>query len=307
MNQFRRLSAVSDQFLIISDVAPTSADDIADCLESLILCAPSRAVGLGQLQEFADAYLQVGDASLTFAVSRMKNRKQNLGQSYPFNFDVGSVIRQDDPLVYAYTQFLLMSGTALVQLDSGDSALSGPEQWFEELTLQSICSWLGSGSEGVRFGWPSDAGRPPEFPEAIRWLSNRMKVELGTAYRPPIRKDGGVDVVVWRPFGDRRSGFPILLVQCTLQKDLVSKARDVDVTNWSGWLALDHSPMTALATPRIITDSTDRWNQLSRQTLVFERVRLSLNFPGLLKEELHGRVIEASQRALFALRKQLDL
>lgn len=307
MNRFKRPSAVSDQFLIISDVAPTSADDIADCLESLILCSPSRAVGLRQLQDFAEAVLQVGDASLTFAVNRMKNRKQILGQSYPFDFDVGSVIRQDNSLIYPYTQFLLMSGTALVQLDSGESALSGPEQWFEELTLQSVCNWLGTGSEGVRFGWPSDAGRPPEFSEAIRWLSNRMNVELGTAYRPPIRKDGGVDVVVWRPFGDRRTGFPILLVQCTLQKDLISKARDIDVTNWSGWLALDHSPMTALATPRVISESTDRWNQLSRQTLVFERIRLSRCFPGLVKQEKHGKVLENSQRVLFALRKRLDL
>lgn len=293
--------------MIISELAPSTADDIADCLESLILCSPSRAIGLGQLQEFATSLLQVGDASLTFAVNRMRNRKLVLGELYPFEFDVSSIVRHDDASFFPYTQFLLMSGTGLVQLDSGDSALSGPEQWFEDLTLESVRSWLGTGAEGVRFGWPSDSGRPADFPEAIRWLSSRMNVELGSAYRPPIRKDGGVDVVVWRPFGDRRSGFPIVLVQCTLQRDLISKARDIDVTNWSGWLALDYPPMTALATPRVISDSTDRWSQLNRQTLVLERIRLSRCFPGHVRQELHGKVLDASQRALAALCEQLDL
>jgi hypothetical protein len=292
---------------MISEIAPSTADDIADCLESLILCSPSRAIGLGQLQEFASSLLQVGDASLTFAVNRMRNRKLVLGELYPFEFDVSSIVRSDDASFLPYTQFLLMSGTGLAQLDSGDSALSGPEQWFEDLTLESVRNWLGTGAEGVRFGWPSDSGRPAEFPEAIRWLSDRMNVELGSAYRPPTRKDGGVDVVVWRPFGDRRSGFPIVLVQCTLQRDLPSKARDIDVMNWSGWLALDYPPMTALATPRVISDSTDRWSQLNRQTLVLERVRLSRYFPGHVRQELHGKVLDASRRALAALCEQLDL
>jgi hypothetical protein len=293
--------------LIVSENIPSSADDIADCLESLILCSTSSATGLGQLQEFAETVLQVGDASFTFAVNRMRNRKSVLGDSYPFQFDVASVIRTDDASISPYTQFLLMSGTALVQLDSGESSLSGPEQWFEELVLESMRSWLGVDSEGVRFGWPSDSGRPPEFPDAIRWLSSRMNVELGSAYRPPIRKDGGVDVVVWRPFGDLRSGFPIILVQCTLQKDLISKARDIDVTNWSGWLAMDQPPMTALATPRVVSESADKWNQLSRQTFVFERIRLSRCFPGFVQMEKHGKVLEATQRAFNALRERLDL
>lgn len=290
----------------MSDYSPTSADDVADCLETYVLSSTHSATGISRLQEFADQYLQVGDAAFTFAVNRMRQRKETLGKCYPFDFDIGTIVRNPSWLTFAYTHFLLLSGSALVGVDRGDSALSGPEQWFEEISLESIVAWLGQGAMGLRFGWPSDCGRPPEFPEAIRWLSGKMRIELGTAYRPPIRKDGGVDVIAWRPFGDNRSGFPILLVQCTLQKDLVSKARDIDVQNWSGWLALDRPPMTALATPRIVPESTDRWNQLSRQTLVFERIRLSHLYPGEVSAVKFGRLIEASKRALGNLRDNID-
>lgn len=290
----------------MSDYSPTSADDVADCLETYVLSSTQSATGVGRLQEFADQYLQVGDAAFTFAINRMRQRKETLGTSYPFDFDIGTIIRNSSWLTFAYTHFLLLSGSALVAVEQGDSTLSGPEQWFEEISLESVVAWLGHGAMGLRFGWPSDLGRPPEFPEAIRWLSEKMRIELGTAYRPPIRKDGGVDVIAWRPFSDNRSGFPILLVQCTLQKDLVSKARDIDVQNWSGWLALDRPPMTALATPRLVPESTDRWNQLSRQTLVFERLRLSHTYPGEVSAEKFGRLIEASKRALGNLRENID-
>jgi hypothetical protein len=290
----------------VSDYSPTSADDVADCLETYVLSSSQSATGISRLQEFADDYLQVGDAAFTFAINRMRQRKDILGTSYPFEFDISTIVRNPEWLSFAYVHFLLLSGSALATIEQGDSSISGPEQWFEELCLDSIVAWLGPDAVGLRFGWPSDLGRPPEFPEAIRWLSEKMRIDLGTAYRPPIRKDGGVDVIAWRPFGDNRSGFPIVLVQGTLQKDLLSKARDVDVLNWSGWLALDRPPMTALATPRIVPESTDRWNQLSRQTLVFERIRLSRTYPGDVSNAKYGKLIEASKRALDTLRESLE-
>lgn len=292
--------------MIVSDYSPNSADDVADCLETYVLSSTQSATGVGRLQGFAEQYLQVGDAAFTFAINRMRQRKDTLGKSYPFEFDIATIIRNPNWLTFAYTHFLLLSGSGLVALEQGESSLSGPEQWFEDLSLESIVAWLGQGAMGLRFGWPSDLGRPPEFPEAIRWLSEKMGIELGTAYRPPIRKDGGVDVIAWRPFGDNRLGFPIFLVQCTLQKDLVSKARDVDVQNWAGWLALDRPPTTVLTTPRIVPESTDRWSQLSRQTLVFERIRLSHTFPGDISALKFGRLIEASKLALGNLRVDID-
>lgn len=290
----------------IDDISVGSADDLADCLESYVLSSSSSAIGIGALQRFAEDCLNVGDASFAFALSRLRLRAKSLAGLYPLTFDFSSIVRADGWERYPYTSFLLMSNTSLASFDEEERNSVSPERWFEEIVLTAMKTWLGPESLGLRFGWPSEIGRPAEFPEAIRWLSEKINVELGSAYRPPIRKDGGVDVVVWRPFGDNRSGFPIVLVQCTLQKDLISKSRDIDISNWSGWLALDRQPWTVLATPRIIPDGTDRWNQLNRQSLVFERLRLTRYSPKTLDSPEFDRIVKSCCNSFEAVQISLE-
>lgn len=105
-------------------------------------------------------------------------------------------------------------------------------------------------------------------------MAGRMNVRIGNSYRPPYNKDGGVDVVAWRPFPDGRSGFPVLLVQCTLERDYAHKAGDVDTRVWSGWLALDVDPSTALAIPEVVA-AGEEWNALAARTVVLDRIRLA--------------------------------
>jgi hypothetical protein len=149
---------------------------------------------------------------------------------------------------------------------------SAAEQ-LERVTEAATRSLFGTGTSSLRFGWPSEIGRPSNFPDAIRWLADRMGVPCGNSYRPPFRKDGGVDVVAWRPFPDGRSGFPVLLAQCTLELDYMAKAADVDVRVWSGWLSLDADPTTALAVPSVV-GSGEEWNALAARTVVLDRPRL---------------------------------
>jgi hypothetical protein len=100
-----------------------------------------------------------------------------------------------------------------------------------------------------------------------------MGIALGQSYRPPRRQDGGVDVVAWRPFDDGRRGFPVVLVQCTLQRDFVQKSRDIDLRTWSGWLAFDADPLTALAIPYTVA-SDESWNEMAANVIVLDRLRL---------------------------------
>lgn len=83
-----------------------------------------------------------------------------------------------------------------------------------------------------------------------------------------------MDVVGWRPFPDGRSGFPVLLVQCTLQREILSKAADVDVRYWSGWLILDAEPLTALAVPQTISPGVV-WDEIAVRCLILDRIRLA--------------------------------
>jgi len=144
---------------------------------------------------------------------------------------------------------------------------------FENLVAEAASRIWGDAGRALRFGWPSDIGRPPEFDLAIRWLAQKIGVEVGQGYRQPRRKDGGVDVVAWRPFPDSRSGFPVLLVQCTLQENLLAKGMDVDTRLWGSWLAMDVDPTTALATPIALAPGTV-WDELALKYMVLDRIRI---------------------------------
>ena len=92
-------------------------------------------------------------------------------------------------------------------------------------------------------------------------------------HRPPRRKDGGVDVVAWRPFRDFRNGFPVYLVQVTCEKNYSHKIYDVDLRLWSGWLNLDADPVSVLAVPTTISPG-EEWNEISSRVVVLERLRI---------------------------------
>jgi hypothetical protein len=145
---------------------------------------------------------------------------------------------------------------------------------LERITAVALTGLFGAGTRSVRFGWPSDEGRPQTFDDAVRWLAGLMRVPAGSSYRPPHTKDGGVDVVAWRPFPDQRSGFPVMLVQCTIERDYAHKVGDVDLRVWSGWLALDVDPATALAIPDVVASGIE-WQRLASRTVVLDRIRLS--------------------------------
>jgi hypothetical protein len=209
-------------------------------------------------------------ADVELGMNTMSRRAALLGDGYPFKVAAG-VAALPDASERAWTALLLMSGNSPLRksLDIGQAAVH-----LELVTAEALQSLYGPGTSAMRFAWPSDDGRPPDFPEAIRWLANRMKVPIGNSYRPPYAKDGGVDVVAWRPFPDGRSGFPVLLAQCTLERDFRHKAGDIDVRVWAGWLALDVDPATALAVPDVVAPG-EAWNALAARTVVLDRVRLS--------------------------------
>lgn len=172
---------------------------------------------------------------------------------------------------HPWTPLLLMSSESPLRAGLDISAAGA---LLERITSVALRGLYGEGTKALRFGWPSDVDRPREFPDAIRWLAQQMGVPSGSAYRPPHRKDGGVDVVAWRPFPDGRSGFPVLLCQCTLEKDYAHKAADIDLRVWSGWLALDADPATALAISEVVA-AGEEWNSLAARTVVLDRIRLA--------------------------------
>lgn len=244
------------------------ADRIADWIEVQCL-RQARAVGSDGLIDLGRP-LDFRAADVSLGLRTMRRRHNLLGTAYPFRVANGAAATSS-AAESAWVALLLMSRESPVRSDL-DIATAATH--LERMTADALESMYGPDTLSVRFGWPSEDGRPREFPDAIRWLADRMKVKVGTAYRPPYNKDGGVDVIAWRPFPDGRSGFPVMLTQCTLERDYGHKVADVDVRVWSGWLALDVDPTTALAIPDVVAAGQE-WNSLAARTVVLDRLRLS--------------------------------
>jgi hypothetical protein len=248
-------------------------DGLADWVELTFLSSRKRstnpAIILDGLRRQGGAW---AEQDISHALNAMSRRERLCGSGYPYSVKTVGVRRTSTDMT-AYDALLLMSREDGPFHDT-PAGLHEATVVLERLTQAAMVGLLGPATRSVRFAWPSDEGRPPLFPDAIRWLGGRMGISLGQSYRPPRRKDGGVDVVAWRPFDDGRRGFPVVLVQCTLERDYVHKSRDIDLRTWSGWLAFDADPLTALALPFTVS-SDETWNEMAANVIVLDRVRLT--------------------------------
>jgi hypothetical protein len=268
---------------VSSEYAPSRrASKIADWLEVVALTR-GRPLAAAQLQDLGATH-GYSPADVSVGVNAAARRRALLGDAYPFRTAGGGISATTDAPISPWSAMLLMSAESPVR-PALDIAIAA--EHLERITRVALSELYGPNTEAIRFGWPSESGRPAEFPDAIRWLAEKMNVSPGTSYRPPHRKDGGVDVVAWRPFPDGRSGFPVLLVQCTLERNYTHKATDIDLRVWSGWLRLDTDPATALAIPEVVP-AGEEWNSLAARTVVLDRPRLT----GLAAPILHSKGLE---------------
>jgi len=256
----------------MADIHLDNREDVADWIETTLLARKSP-IGIDELNSaaFEDAGLEPSKVGLGLRV--MTVRKRWLGTLYPYAVTDIYIAIDDTAGNSVYAPLLLLTPGSPARQLVASQPTSDMASLFERITVDATAQLLGPGSNALRFGWPSDVGRPERFSEAIEWLAQQMGVKSGSSFRSPLRKDGGVDVVAWRPFPDQRSGFPVALVQCTVQRDFVSKSRDIDLRNWSNWLALDIDPTTILAIPGTVA-KPEQWNEVALRSLILDRIRI---------------------------------
>ena len=251
---------------------PLDSELIADWLELNSLSQNDNAIGFDKLRSLASEELDLPPQRIDVAFNVLKRRSEILQESYPFDIKSVGMVRHQNWNELPYT-FLLRISSGIDHPFSLSSAENIDRiESFEHLVVYALQNLLGINSKALRFGFPSE-DRPVEFPKAIEWLSERMGIKAGQAYRPPRRKDGGVDVVAWRPFRDRRNGFPVYLVQVTCERNYSHQVFDIDLRLWSGWLNLDTDPVSVLAVPTTISIG-EEWNEISTRVVVLERIRI---------------------------------
>jgi hypothetical protein len=255
------------------DIVCDNREETADWIETTLLVR-GRPIGIDQLNSVAAEDCGISESQVGTGLQAMSIRARILGSLYPFTIVPGLYVEQKphaSTTLYS-TMLFLSPGSPYRQLFASQPT-SEMVILFERLVARAMQSFLGAQAVVIRFGWPGEIGRPERFSDAIEWLAGLMEIRAGTSFRPPLRKDGGVDVIAWRPFPDKRTSFPVWLVQCTVQREVVSKSRDIDVRNWSNWLAFDVDPSTVLAVPGLIS-RTEVWNEIALRTLVLDRIRI---------------------------------
>lgn len=260
---------------------PPSGDGVglADWLEAIILIERRRSVSRASLRQmlantlfFDDAFGDQLDIAIEMMLREVRRRRVLAPKIYPFReLPVG--VEFDSRIdSTAYQFMLLVSISQPLRMEKRQQEV---ENVFDSLVLQALVQYLGAGSRGVRFGWPPHGKRPTKFRVAIKWLADGLGLSVGKGKTRPRSKDGGLDVLVWRPFPDARSGFMSILAQCTIQVDWFPKAKDIVAGVWCGWVDFGREPLTALAIPFVIPPNFEKWDELRRTvSIILDRMRL---------------------------------
>lgn len=262
-----------------SQVAPPAVPDgcsLADWAEAALLIEDRKHFSRSMLrQRLANTSFIEGDeldAQLDLLLGEVARRVRIAPEVYPFEETAIGLSRRRDVEQALYEFLLWLSVSPRYREENRFSEI---DALFDGIVQCALIAYLGPGARGVRFAFPSKDGRPPGFEQAVQWLAELLNLTTGKLIPRPKVKDGGVDVVAWRPFADGRAGFVVVLAQCTVQLDWVGKSKDIVVGKWLGWIDFGLSPLTALAVPFAVPVSFDRWDELRRTVnVVLDRLRL---------------------------------
>ncbi len=221
--------------------------DIADWIE-----VHAHALELSVITETSVAHAlehhgtHLAQDAIAGAIGVMRRRSSLLEAAYPFNIVRRRLVHRSSQHSLLYEALAALSTVAHDRLSAKD--LSSLATAFEEISSEVLRSTWGSSGQALHFGWPTRAGRPKSFPIAVTWLAKRLTLAEGDGYRPPERQDGGVDIVAWNRLADGSTA-DVRLGQCTISRDIETKARDIDTSLWATWIRFPHTPTVALLVP----------------------------------------------------------
>lgn len=261
------------------DIEPASVAEsyLADWIEAALLFenldAIDRATIRRRLSSQAALHEEDVDVKVGVVLNEINSRKRAAPQGYPFYTEKRKV-KKSSLVDHRPYEFLLW--LSLSEIYREEKRFSEIEQLFNGLVRQALGSYLDSPGTALVFALPPRDGRPPEFPAAIEWLAEKLRLSAGSA-EPPLRgNDGGVDVVAWRPFRDNKNAHPIVLCQCTVQLSRwARKAHDVEPNQWREWIVFDREPLVGLAVPFANSSSIQEWRRARKAAdIVFDRLRI---------------------------------
>ena len=143
---------------------------------------------------------------------------------------------------------------------------------FERISEEALRS---AGWQTYRTGWSSgNAARLPAVVAGIALQVGESEHANWTTNVSPNANEAGLDVVFFREFADRRSGFPIYLTQCAAGADWDTKLHTPILSVWRKLNPLRGASAKAFALPNSLGPEEHRRITVKVDGLVFDRYRL---------------------------------
>lgn len=114
---------------------------------------------------------------------------------------------------------------------------------FERITCESVKNYIQG--EALIYGHPA--------PMTVRELADKMNEEFNCE-PPPVRNDRDLDVVAWKPFGDRKGSQLVMLIQCGAGHNWKGKMKDLNIDAWRRYIYFGSTPTRGFSIPSIISD-----------------------------------------------------
>ena len=249
---------------------------LADWLEARMIVEGLSRMPRSRLRRYLRGVMAIDkeelDLQAELLFQEMARRRRIAGEMYPFVEERTGMGRKDTEAALPYVFLLCLVTSESLRSETRQAEV---DQMLDNLAEDALRRYLAGESRGLRFGWPPSGDRPGDFRDAVEWLAELLGLRVGKGRRRPKSKDGGVDVVVWRPFKDGREGFITILAQCTVALDWEGKGRDIIEDIWRGWIDFGKDPVTCLVVPFVIPHPFEKWDELRRTvTFVLDRLRL---------------------------------
>ncbi|MDE0276372.1 MAG: hypothetical protein OYH76_10785 [Defluviicoccus sp.] len=164
-----------------------------------------------------------------------------------------------------------------------------------EKVVEKICPALLPGWNTYRAGWSIDNTKriPGIVADLMQLINVRGAADL-SEWSKPEDKDGGLDLVCYRDFGDGREAMPVYFLQCASGKNWRNKIDTPNAELWNKCLNSAVRPSTGIVAPFVITDGELRRAALMGQVIVFDRIRAvsaAKEFEVAIERDLQEQVI----------------
>jgi hypothetical protein len=252
---------------------------LTETIEIIMIVSREAYLSVAEFRGLFPLGNQPTDAEITLAFAEVAERRRIIGRLYPFKRNRRGIEFDATTNWQVYGMLLLLSFKNMPTRT--DATFRASDPIFDEVVLRAAIKKQGHGARGVVFGWPVRGGRPAHFPAALKWAADRLgvKLRMAEADLPVLPKDGGVDVIVWSPFKDGRLGFPVMLMQNTVQFAFADKPRDVSADRWRDWINFGTTPTVGFAIPFSVRRGHEWWDEVTAETSMFlDRIRILEQF-----------------------------